>query len=399
MAISAEDNDKVYEAVGRCAYLQINLDRITNNLNRIRSKIPLSTGIIGVVKGNAYGHGSVEVARHIKTLGVERLAVATVGEGVELRKAGIGGPLLVFGNANRVEARALFNHQLTPTVSSPEFAEAWAELAHNQTQVSGWRGEIEIEVNAGTNRNGIDVDHLDNFVNICSNLSIPIGGIYQHFSRGNSADDDNWTDQQLKSFMEVAAKYRMAGIPLHSSASCTAMKGIGADLDFVRIGKAMYGLDIPYLSEKEIASLGGASLAMSLIAKPTRVKMVSEGSYVGYGKRYRTSSAEIIGTFSLGYADGFGRFMNSTSSRAIRGSDGKYYPVVGESCMDATMVRLDSLEQVNDSFYLVTDDLDPATSEISQRNTSGNIILDYNTMRLARVYISGGVVKFIFGGL
>ncbi|XP_064637566.1 alanine racemase-like isoform X2 [Lineus longissimus] len=320
MAISAEDNDKVYEAVGRCAYLQINLDRITNNLNRIRSKIPLSTGIIGVVKGNAYGHGSVEVARHIKTLGVERLAVATVGEGVELRKAGIGGPLLVFGNANRVEARALFNHQLTPTVSSPEFAEAWAELAHNQTQVSGWRGEIEIEVNAGTNRNGIDVDHLDNFVNICSNLSIPIGGIYQHFSRGNSADDDNWTDQQLKSFMEVAAKYR-------------------------------------------------------------------------------TSSAEIIGTFSLGYADGFGRFMNSTSSRAIRGSDGKYYPVVGESCMDATMVRLDSLEQVNDSFYLVTDDLDPATSEISQRNTSGNIILDYNTMRLARVYISGGVVKFIFGGL
>ena len=76
-------------------------------------------GVIGVVKANAYGHGAVRVGLALEAAGASMLACADIAEGVQLRQGGVTVPILVFGALSVGDVDGIFDHELTPTVSTP----------------------------------------------------------------------------------------------------------------------------------------------------------------------------------------------------------------------------------------------------------------------------------------
>lgn len=239
-----------YQLARRRTFLKIDLDQLTKNVNILRKLCSDQTDIIGVVKGNAYGHGSVEICRHLARHGVSHFAVASPWEGIELRKAGICSFIQIFGNACEEEIPDLLEYDLTPTAGSTEFLTAWiAQIRQNREHCPGNilspfeeedYGSVVIKVDTGMSRNGCQPEELDSIMNFCDEHNIHVHSIMTHFAQ--AWDDPEFTNEQLESFMTYAKKYRERGIKLHAANSAGTLLGFGTDLDFVRPGIAMYGL-------------------------------------------------------------------------------------------------------------------------------------------------------------
>ncbi|XP_064641011.1 alanine racemase-like isoform X2 [Lineus longissimus] len=379
--------------------------------------------IIGVIKTAAYGHGSQVVGKHLRAIGVERLAVGTAGEGSLLRKANIAGPIHVFGNAHPIEAKDLLTHDLIPTVSSRDFIKQWSKLLkkencrcrRNSVRVSDkgtgiienglghvfdvcCHGKVAINIDTGMSRHGIKPKDLDGFVKLCDEEGVEVDSIFTHFSK--SANDHSWTHEQLEKFLKVAAPYRSRGVKLHVANSGAVLNGYGTDLDFVRPGLALYGLISSHdlKNEDEPADICDIGLqpALAWLAKPTLVKTLMPGSIIGYNNTYRTEKEEVIATISVGFGDGFSRGFSNNGYVKIQ--DGHHYPVVGVVSMDAITVRTDSLDDVNKTFYVISDDFDANTSIFARARQLGtitsNIVTDLS-VRIPRVYFRDGKLHSI----
>ncbi|XP_064640981.1 alanine racemase-like isoform X2 [Lineus longissimus] len=423
----SESGGDVFAHVGRCTYLRINLDAITRNVEYIRARCAQHTGIIAVIKTAAYGHGSQVVGKHLRAIGVERLAVATAGEGALLRKANIAGPIHVFGNAHPIEAKDLLTHDLIPTVSSRDFIKQWSKLLKKEScrcrrnsvrdsdKGTGiienglghvfdvcCHGKVAIKVDTGMSRNGIKPKDLDDFVELCDEEGVEVDSIFTHFSK--SANDHSWTHEQLEKFLKVAAPYRSRGVKLHVANSGAVLNGYGTDLDFVRPGLALYGLmsshDLKNVDGPTDLEVQGGDIglqpALAWLAKPTLVKTLMPGRIIGYNNTYRTEKEEVIATISVGYGDGFSRGFSNNGYVKIQ--DGHHYPVVGVVSMDAITVRTDSLDDVNKTFYLMSDDFDANTSIFARARQLGTVtynILTDLSVRIPRVYFRDGKLHSI----
>ncbi|KAL4239640.1 hypothetical protein ACF0H5_000447 [Mactra antiquata] len=283
-----------YQLARRRTYLKIDLDILTENVSILKSLCSQNTDILAVLKGNAYGHGSIEVGKHLRDIGVRHFAVASPWEAIELRKAGIESFIQIFGNACEEEIPDLLEYDLVPTVGSVEFLEEWALYTQDScpnyllqsTYPDETRRQIVIKVDTGMSRNGFQPEMLDDVVNYCDEKGIKIHSIMTHFAA--AWDNPQFTSLQLETFLNVAAKYRSRGIKLHAANSAGTLLGYGTELDFVRPGIAMYGLP-PDTTEMAISMYQRLGLRpiLSWMAKPNLVKTMSEGRCVGYDKTYR----------------------------------------------------------------------------------------------------------------
>jgi len=308
----------------------MNLSNLVHNLNQVRMLIPAGCKVLAVVKANAYGHGSIEVSRELENAGVDMLGVATVDEGLRLRKAGINKDILVLGLICAGSVQDIIKWRLTPVVYSQSVVKSLSEASCS----AGIKVPVHVKVDTGMRRIGVDSDDAAEFVSSISNFKgITIQGLMTHFAESD-LDDKDFVKEQLSRFLTACKNIEEAGIriPLKHAANSAAIIDMKeTHLDMVRPGIMLYGYSPSALSREKADLKPVMTLKSSIIY----VKKVPPKTGISYGRIFTTSRETIVATLPVGYADGFSRRLSNTGQVIIRGVRA---PVIGRVCMDMTMV-------------------------------------------------------------
>jgi len=317
---------------GFSVWAEIDLGAIAHNTREIRRVTAPSAKVMAVVKANGYGHGAVEASREALANGAEWLGVARVAEGVAIREAGIGAPVLILGYVSPEQFGEVVRHRLSQAVYTREMVLALAEAA----AIEGVRARAHFKVDTGMGRIGW-VSGLGAVKEILELARLPhleVEGIFTHFATADSSDK-SYTWNQFNKFNGLIEKLRKNGLEIpvrHAANTAALMEMPEIHLDLVRAGISVYGL---YPSGEVDKSVFDLRPAMSLKAVVSYVKNVPAEFKVSYGCTFTTDKSTVIATLPVGYADGYSRLLSSKGEVLLHGHRA---PVVGRVCMDQIMV-------------------------------------------------------------
>ena len=327
----------------------VDLDAIASNIKNIRAKVDKNSGIIGIIKADAYGHGSVETAKVLLDNGADWLAVAVVDEGLNLRKNGITAPILLLGYTPELRLNDVINNGFIQTVYSYDTAKKLSDAA----SALGKKAVIHIKIDTGMGRIGyrVNEESADEIVKISKLPNIDVNGMFTHFSTADEADKA-YTLEQYNKFVKMNDMLEERGLHIpvkHAANSAAIMDFDNMMFNMVRPGIILYGAYPSDEVKKENLSL---SPAMSIKTHVSYVKDVNEGDSISYGRKYTAPSKRRIATIPVGYADGFIRAYSKGGKVLIRG---EYAPIVGRICMDQFMVDVTDIDgvEVNDEVVLM----------------------------------------------
>lgn len=372
----------------RPVWAEINLDNLAHNIREVKRITKEDVLITAVIKANAYGHGSVNAAKAFLAGGADGLAVGTLSEAIELRKANIYVPILVLGYIPVVQYPLALNWGITQTIYNYESAKVLSQEALSL----GRRSTIHIKIDSGMGRLGFlpDEDSVEDIIKIAKLPNLEIEGIYSHFSRADEMDKQ-YTRLQFEKFMYIVKKLEERGLTIpikHISNSAAIIDIPEYNLDMVRAGIMLYG----YYPSEEV-NKGRVTLkpAMTLKAKVSNIKKVPKDTNISYGGIYVTKKESTIATIPIGYADGFTRLLTSKAEAFIKG---QRVPVVGKICMDQCMLDVSEIEDVNIGDEVVIfgyEEDQPTVEEIATKlNTNSYEIICMVARRVPRVYMEDG---------
>lgn len=320
---------------------EVNLKNISYNLNSLKGCIKNGVKICPVVKANSYGHGLVEVAKHIENES-DFLAVAITEEGVTLRESGIKKPIIVMGGFYEKEAEIIVHHNLIPFVSS------FHQIEHLKKYLINSEKDIEvfIKFDTGMGRLGFFPEEFDEVMNqILGNNFIKLKGIASHFSYSDLSNEEV-INRQLKLFDQLSKSLLSPGMnnlkidklifTIANSAGTMLIKN--SHYDMVRPGLSIYGLN----PCRDISLPVKLKPALSLKTELISVKKFPEGRGISYSHTFITRRESLIGVIPVGYGDGFWRQESNRGEVLIKG---KRCPVVGNVCMDLSMVDITDVEK------------------------------------------------------
>jgi alanine racemase len=322
----------------REVWIEVNLDTVKKNLRAIRRHIPQKTQIMAVVKANAYGHGSVEVARHALENGASELAVTGLEEGIVLRKAGITAPILVLGFTplRCVKEAAAWNVELSA------FQVDWIKEANKILENNVITNRLAIHINVDTGMGRLGVRTKEELLAIVKALtaskSLRWTGIFTHFSTADEPDTTLTRQQHglFRSFLHFLEQQGFELPTVHMSNTAAAIAFPEFSADMIRLGIGLYGL-YPSAHIKQL-NLVKLTPVLSLKARISYVKtMLTEPLTISYGAAYIANQGEVIATLPVGYADGYSRALSNCGFVLHRG---RRVPVVGRITMDQIMVSL-----------------------------------------------------------
>jgi alanine racemase len=317
---------------------EIDLGIIRHNIAELRTHVGIRVDVVAVVKADAYGHGAAEVARVAHEAGVEWFGVATVEEGLALRKVTPRANIAVFTPFAHSDAEDIVLHRLVPFVGDLESAQVLSHAAH---KVRGG-AKIHLDIDTGMGRSGLLPEHAGKVAgNIARMSSILVTGLCTHFP---SADDDaEFTMQQLSTFMRTAAAVRATdtALPhLHCANSAALLQYPATRLNMVRPGLLVYGI-IPSVSDG--VALPALEPALTLRARIGQIRSLPAGHTISYGRTHTLKRPSRVATLNVGYGDGYPRALGNRGHVLI---DGKRAPILGRVCMDMTVVDVTDVPRV-----------------------------------------------------
>lgn len=326
-------------------HARVDLDRYEENIRILREIAGPDKGFMAVLKANAYGHGAVACGRAAVRAGADYLAVARISEGIQLRRAGIDAPILVFGGPNLAQIEMAVNQRLTVSVGTETALEAVQDIAQRSSE----RPVVHLKLDSGLHRYGAHPDLALELVRQCvADDRIVLEGIYAHFS---SADEPSSpaTEQQIARSEELLRRFEELGIALkyvHLPNSAGTIRGQVGSSNLVRSGIATYGL----VPSPEVTLPGGMQPVFSLHSRLTRSFLMPRSEGVSYGLTYRAQRDELCGTVPVGYADGLPRGLSNQGWFIV---DGERSPIRGRVCMDQTVVGLSRPGNVGDEVSVI----------------------------------------------
>ncbi|HSR12135.1 MAG TPA: alanine racemase [Thermodesulfobacteriota bacterium] len=320
---------------------EIDLSALRFNLAQARSLAGPETEILAVVKADAYGHGAAEVAEELARAGVRIFGVATMEEGVALRRSGLTSSILVLGGAYPEEFDALVANRLTPVIFDLDNARALDRVA----AASPRRIPVHLKADTGMNRLGIPWREWETALGVLASLrNLEIEGIMSHLSVAESetADDRSFTQEQARRFGACVEAARRKGLEpryIHLANSAGTALHENARYNLVRVGLMLYGVHpAPALREK--VTLRPMMRWKTAIVS---VKSVPGGEGVSYGRAYCCRGESLIAVIPVGYADGYSRRLSNTGEALVRGMRAK---IAGAICMDLTMIDVTDIPYV-----------------------------------------------------
>ena len=366
------------------AWIEIDHEALVGNLAAIRRMAGGARSVIGVVKANAYGHGAIEVSRTLLSKGVERLAVATLGEGLALRGAGIEAPILVLWGLGAPEVGPALAADLEPIVYDP----AGIDLVERAAARAGGRASVQLKIDTGLGRQGSAPSAaIDLALQVVRSRHLRLAGTFSHLAV--PGEDEAHTDVQLLRFAQVLDAMRSAGIDpglVHVAATGGLLAGVGAFADAIRPGLGLYGMVPAWAADRRDL----LRPILSLKALPLRIFDLAAGEGIGYGLRFRADRATRIATLGIGYGDGWPRVHANNGSVLVRGVR---RPVVGAVSMDGITVDLGELHDVTlaDEFVLIGGQMNAridADEVAAERRTINYEVTTALRDRLPRVHLS-----------
>ncbi len=374
-------------------WAEVNLDNIAHNYKefcRISRQDGKKTKVMCVIKANGYGHGSCQLAKRLVAEGCEAFGVATLDEGIELRRKGIEIPILLLNHIAKDRISEALENNLTLTVYSRDMAEAVSRVA------AGKIAKIHIKIDTGMTRVGINPDVAAESIKYINSLpNIETEGIFTHFSSADETDTA-YTKMQIERFKGVLSELDKMGINIkirHAANSAATMMYPEAHFDMVRIGISLYGC---YASEEVDKSRIDLKPGMQLKTQILRINSVTDGVSVSYGRLFTTNRESRLATIPVGYADGISRVLAQKLKVLV---NGQLAPVVGKICMDQCVVDITDIEgEVNELDEVVIfgeqkGAFIPVEQVASQWGTINYEILCMVARRVPRYYTEDG--KFV----
>jgi alanine racemase len=374
---------------GRPSVAVVNLDQLTTNVRALRGMVGERVKLMTVVKADGYGHGSIPVAKAAIRAGADELGVATVEEGVRLRRGGVTAPILVMGPIGALEKRRAIAHDLMLVIGDLLFAKALAA----DVRASGRKSplEVHLKVDTGMHRFGVAVDEAADLARVIDDApELRLAGVMTHFAASDDPDTA-YTMEQAGAFDRACAAIREAGIEVrgqHLCNSAATLRFPELHRDRVRVGIAMYGLR----PDPEIALPEPFAPILTVHSRITRILELQAGDRVSYGGTWIAPEPARVALVPLGYADGYRRQGSNLAWMDVRGEE---VPVRGRVCMDQTLVQVGADARPNDHVTVVGDGRNGVAPSLDRLATLyGTISHEMATgmviRRLAHLYVQDG---------
>ena len=372
-------------------WAEINLDAIEYNYKKIKEHIGENVKFAGIVKADAYGHGSVKVGAKLQELGADYLAVSSIDEAMELRFNGITMPILILGHTPREQVDRLICFNITQAVTCEAKA---LEYSAEAVKCKG-KLKIHIKVDTGMSRlgylcEGEHFEHgIEGIVNVCKLPNLEAEGIFTHFAVSDEEGEEckEYTDHQLKLFKSVIAevekKSGKAFLLHHCANTGATVNRPDSYMDMVRPGLLLYGYG-------EVAKALGLKPVMSMKTTVSTIKVYPKGTKISYGGIYTTTGKTRMGVVPYGYADGFMRCLSNkysfmTEEGAVRQR--------GRICMDMCMIDLTDKFSVDvGSEIEIFGENKPIETMAEMAGTIPYELVCAVSKRVHRIYIENGEV-------
>ncbi len=375
----------------RRTWAEINLDALENNYRKLKERVGSATKFLGVVKADAYGHGSIQVGRKLSELGADYLAVSSIDEAAELRENGIRLPILILGHTPKEQVEKLIAYDLTQAVTCKAKAVEYSAAAVE----TGKTLRVHIKVDTGMSRLGYLCDDegfaggVEGIVEACRMPNLRAEGIFTHFamSDGDGEQAKAYTRHQFELFTHVVEETQKQWGHTFAIRHCANTGAVARYpetwMDMVRPGLLLYGYG------KYAAELG-LKPVMTLKSTISTIKVYKPGTSVSYDGTYVTDKVTRTGVMPIGYADGLHR---SLSNKLIVSTQDGPAAQIGRICMDMCMIDLSSHPHVE-----VASEIEifgrPGTLD-SVAELAGTIPYELTcsvSKRVPRKYMSGGEV-------
>ena len=312
--------------------LNIDLEQLRTNFKAVAQHgHPLS--LCPVVKANAYGHGLSEVARTFSEAGAAYLAVALCEEGVALRKHGINTPILVLGPAPTDAYHYMIEHQLLPCISNIEQIELLARAAKESPAA------YHLKIDTGMSRLGVGLSTLNEVLKqLQAYPTLHMQGVLTHFANAD-LQDQKFNQHQIEGFraaLQAIHEAKFTPEIIHCSNSAATLDLQVPEQTMLRPGLALYGINPlgPHPASIELQP------AMHWHTSPLHIKTIPTDTPVSYGGTWRAQKPTTLAILPVGYADGYRREFSNKASVLIQG---RRAPVVGQVCMDHTLVDISDI--------------------------------------------------------
>ena len=370
-------------------WAEIDLDAIAHNVAAIQRHVGDRVAVMAVVKSNAYGHGAVPVARVALESGAAWLAVNRISEGLALRRAGIGAPILVMGYSPAAGVADAVDNDLTLTVTDLALAETLSATAGR----AGKTVPVHVKVDTGMGRFGLAPEEVVDFVRALGRLpGLTLQGLFTHFAVADQTDK-SYTRRQFAVYGQVLAGLEAAGIPVpvrHVANSAATLDLPEMHLDAVRIGIALYGLRPSHQVEPAVP----LRPALTLKSRVGQVRRLPAGSSISYGRTFITERPSTMALILCGYGDGYARLNSNRGAVLVRGQRAL---IRGRVCMDQFVVEVSDIAGVlrDDEAVLIGQQGDERLS--AEEVASWAETINYEVVtgllpRVPRVYLRGGEV-------
>lgn len=321
------------------AYVEIDINNLEHNVGVLKKAMSPKCELMAVVKADAYGHGALEIATHLNGIGVTAFAVATIDEGIRLRKHGVQGEILVLGYTDINRAGELKKYDLMQTLIDYDYAKAL-----NEKKVAL---KAHIKIDTGMHRLGILSKNVSEVKDVLAMKNIKVCGIFTHLCCSDSLAPDKvaFTKEQIKNFYDLIDELKSSGISipkLHIQSSYGLLNYPELECDYARVGIALYGV----LSSPNNATRLKLDLrpVLSLKSKVILIRSVGKGESIGYDRNFTADRDSRIAILPVGYADGLPRNLSCGKGSVL--INNYHLPIIGRVCMDQLAVDITDAEDV-----------------------------------------------------
>ena len=321
---------KVHETV-----LEVNLNAVVDNLNYYRDMMKPGTKLVCMIKADAYGAGSVEIAKTLQDHQVDYLAVAVADEGVTLRKNGITGNIMIM-NPEMSAFKTMFDYDLEPEVYSFRLLEALVKAAEKEG-VTDY--PVHIKLDTGMHRLGFDPKHdMEELIRRLKrqNAIIP-RSVFSHFVGSDDDGFDAFSTRQFELFDQGSRQLQQAfshNILRHIDNSAGIEHFPERQLDMCRLGLGLYGIN-----PRNNQTIHTISALKTTILQ---LRHVPAGDSIGYSRRTVLDKDSLIAAIPIGYADGLNRRLGNRKGYCL--VNGKQAQYVGNICMDVCMIDVTGID-------------------------------------------------------
>ncbi len=359
--------------------LSINLNAIVHNLKQYKSLLKPATKIMAMVKAFSYGSGSYEIASLLEYNKADYLAVAYADEGIELRRAGIILPIMIM-NAETSTFESIVNNNLEPEIFSFSILDEFTTYLKSS---GNSYYPVHIKIDTGMHRLGFTSDDIATLCqHLSQNNSIKVVSVFTHLVAGENKNEDEFTLRQsaiFESCCEIIEKCLGYKFLKHIANTAGISRHPNLQMDLVRLGIGLYGIDSSKVMQRKLKNV------TTLTTTVSQIKKVSKGDSVGYGRNVRLQRDSVIATVRIGYADGYPRNLGNGNGKMLL--QNKLAPVVGNVCMDMTMLDITDHENIHEGDeVIVFGEALPLYSLATWAETIPYEIMTGISQRVQRVY-------------